>query len=139
MRQQPEERVRQQVVADLVERYQFPRAMIALECKLNQLPCVTKSKLLVNRRCDIVCFAKGEQDLFPILLIECKSGPLKISAFEQMISYNHYVGAHFGALVNETEVLFCPLQKTKSMGLEHSFCSYPDLMQRVKKEKIWIK
>ena len=129
MRQQPEEIVRQQLYRDLVDRWQFPPSMIALECKLSTLPHLRGTKGLVHRRCDMVCFAPDihpTESLFPLLLIECKAVSLNAKALEQMLAYNYFIGAYFGALANADGVLLgWRDQETQNFVLQETFLPYP--------------
>jgi hypothetical protein len=104
----PEELVRVQLLQYLVEKLGYPKSGIAVERELEALVAGNQTDLkLPKRRADIVCFAKGIEgsgELKPLLLIECKSVPLTQRMKNQVIGYNHYLGAPFVALVNQTEV-----------------------------------
>jgi hypothetical protein len=104
----PEERVRQRLVSYLVESLGYPRSLILTEQALHQLPHLRGSKAkLPLRRLDILCYASDihpEHALYPLLLIECKAVPLNSRTRQQVIGYNHYVGAHFLAIANAQEI-----------------------------------
>ncbi len=104
----PEECVRVQVLAHLVNDLGFPAGCIAIERELASMPHLQGvSHPLPLRRADIVCFAKktgGDKSLFPLLLIECKSVKLTRKMENQVVGYNHFLKADFVALVNQHEV-----------------------------------
>ena len=84
----PEERVRQSILLKMVQELGFPKGLISVE------------RAISSRRTDIVCYTPGMK---PLLLIECKAGPLEDSALNQALGYNEKIKAPFICLVNETE------------------------------------
>ena len=82
---------------------------------MSSLPGLTTTT--PNRRIDILCYAKNigsEDDLYPLLMIECKAIKLTEKALEQVAGYNHYVGAYFMGIANEEEfILFWKNPKGK--------------------------
>ncbi len=98
----PEELVRQGVLKKITEELGFPPSLIAIERDLRSLPhLVHFSGELPQRRIDIVCFGKNKEgSLFPLLLIECKKGPITKAARRQVLGYNSFVGASFVALAS---------------------------------------
>lgn len=104
----PEEIVRQSLVLQMTQSLGYPKALIAVEKELRQLPHLQQRKDLPRRRIDIVAFAHNihpQHPLFPLLLIECKAVPLSPKVATQAISYNDSVGAPFVAIANGTRVL----------------------------------
>lgn len=82
----------------------YPRELLVVEKKLSSLPHLQLKGDLPNRRADLLCFGKNihpDYALFPLLLIECKEGPVERQAEEQALGYNHYVQAPYVALANE--------------------------------------
>lgn len=100
----PEEIVRQKLLSMMVSDLGFPKDLIAVEKELSLLPHLKGKKGLPKRRSDVLCFAKGihqEYPLFPLLLIECKEGDLNQDAYEQALGYNHYVQAPYVGLAGK--------------------------------------
>lgn len=101
----PEERVRQELLHNMVTFLGYPKEMIAVEKSISEIPHVAFSKDQVPvRRMDVVCFGKNihpSWPLYPLMLIECKQeGKLK-GALDQILGYNHYVGAYFIAVATK--------------------------------------
>lgn len=104
----PEERIRVQLLCDLIDKLGYPPSCLAVEKELAQIPHL-RSMVgeLPQRRADIICFAKGihpTEELFPLLLIECKAVKLTSKMVNQIVGYNHYLKAPFIALVNLEEI-----------------------------------
>jgi hypothetical protein len=87
----PEEGVRQQLILKMIA-LGYPRGLISVE---KQIP---------GRRFDLVCYRKINEQLLPLLLVECKAGKLTAEAEKQVFGYNHSVGAPFVCLANESEI-----------------------------------
>lgn len=102
----PEERVRQRLLACMLHQLGYPKALIAVEKALAQMPHLQlQAGKMPDRRADILCFAKGIQShLFPLLLVECKAIPLTPKVINQVVGYNHFVQARYLAIANQTEV-----------------------------------
>jgi hypothetical protein len=104
----PEECVRVQLLYDLIQKLGFPQSHITVETELSQVPHLReKAHELPLRRADILCFAKGihpTESLYPLLVIECKSVKLTQKMVNQVVGYNHYLQAHYIALVNAEEI-----------------------------------
>lgn len=102
---QPEERVRQQLLSLMIQELGYPKSLIAVERGLAQMPHLQgKPGHLPDRRADILCFAKGEHGLVPVLLVECKAIPLTNKVINQVVGYNAHVQARYVAIANQTEV-----------------------------------
>ena len=79
----PEEIVRQSLLHYLVDNLGYP----------------------LERRADIICFAKGihpKFTLYPLLLIECKSVKLDGKVKNQVIGYNRFLRSYYIAIVNQS-------------------------------------
>jgi|LakMenE18May11ns_1017448.scaffolds.fasta_scaffold9807293_1 hypothetical protein len=105
----PEERIRQKLLAYMIEDLAFPASQIALEKALKQMPHLQlESRYAIpNRRADITCFAKGihsKHNLFPLLVVECKAVALNAKFLNQVLGYNHFLGAYFVCLANQQEI-----------------------------------
>lgn len=117
----PEEIVRQLWIKKMVYELGYPKELIAIEKELKTLPHL-EGKNIPDRRADIICFANKDH-LSPLLLVECKAGPLTPKAIEQALGYNLYVQAPYIALVNEEEI-YLSSQYNK---LKH-LLPYPELV-----------
>lgn len=104
----PEERIRVQLLCDLIEKLGYPSSGLAVEKELAQIPHLrSMGGKLPKRRADIICFAKGihpTEELYPLLLIECKALKLTSKMINQVVGYNHYLKACYIALVNHEEI-----------------------------------
>jgi hypothetical protein len=102
----PEERVRQRWLQWMIHELHYPKELLTVEKKLKELPHLF-GKAVPQRRVDILCYGKGIHPchlLYPMLMIECKDGELTDAAIDQVIGYNHHVGAYFVAVANLEEV-----------------------------------
>lgn len=105
----PEEIVRQQLLYKMTRELNYSPSSIVIEKSLTQLPhlALTPSQEIPKRRADIIIMAKGiheKFELYPLLLIECKSIKLTENVIRQVAGYNHYLKAHFIAIANETTI-----------------------------------
>lgn len=130
----PEERVRVQLLIDLVDKLGYPAGCLAVEKELSQIAHLRSlCGKLPQRRADIICFAKGihpTEELYPLLLIECKAVPLSNKMINQVAGYNHFLKAHYIALVNQHEIRtgwFDPL--TQSYRFVPYLPTYAQLMR----------
>src|SRR5579863_8219661 len=102
VRATPEERVRQRWIRRMTGELGYPRELLVVEKAMSELPHLALGEV-PDRRLDILCYGKGihpDYSLFPLLLLECKEGPLTTSAVNQVIGYNYYVKARGVAVVN---------------------------------------
>lgn len=110
----PEEKVRQKLLAYMIQELGYPRAYLAVEKELKLMPHLVHSSLEVpNRRADIICFGKNlhhQYPLFPFLMIECKAVPLTAKVLQQVVGYNHCVQARYIAIANQHEIRTGQLQ-----------------------------
>jgi hypothetical protein len=100
----PEERVRQQLIAYMVQERGFPADLLAVEKELRQMPHLQLTPhALPQRRADLLCFAKDihpHHSLYPLLLVECKAIPLNQKVLYQVAGYNHFIQAYFIAITD---------------------------------------
>jgi hypothetical protein len=99
----PEECVRQRLLKYMQEVCGFPASLIAVEKSLKEMPHLETMPDSLERRVDIVCFARDLHplhSLYPLLLVECKAVPLSAQAVHQAFGYNSQVGASFLLLAN---------------------------------------
>lgn len=105
----PEERIRQALVQHMVEALGYPASLMAVEKALSQMPHLARHPgRLPLRRADVVSFAVGihpHHSIFPLLLVECKALSLGQKAVDQVIGYNHFLGAPFVALADHQRVV----------------------------------
>jgi len=104
----PEEIIRQKLIACMTQQLGFPLSYLAVEKELRQMPHL---KLVNNkvpqRRADLICFSKEihpQHSLYPLLIVECKAVKLTLKVARQVAGYNHFVGAYFVAIANESDV-----------------------------------
>ena len=119
----PEEQVRQHWLRWMVQRLHYPKELLAVEKEIKELPHL-QGKSVPDRRVDILCYGKDvhpEHLLYPLLMIECKEGPLSDKALDQVIGYNHHVGALSIAVVNLRETRFGFFDEKNKRYVFHSF------------------
>jgi len=92
----PEERVRQNLIQQMLN-LEYPPGLIAIEKALEGLP---------ERRLDLLVYQKIDDQLRPLLLVECKAHALTQKAFDQLIGYNHHIRAPYLLLANQHELRF---------------------------------
>jgi hypothetical protein len=104
----PEERVRQALLAQMVDVLGFPRHTLLVEQELKALPHLARAKdPIPDRRADLICLAQGihpEFPLYPLLLIECKDKQIDQKAVDQVIGYNCFVRAPFLAIAAQGQI-----------------------------------
>lgn len=98
----PEERVRQTLLRKMVAELGYPKGLISVE---RGVGC---------RRADIVCYTK---EMSPLLLIECKAGPLNDAAIRQALGYNGKIKAPFVAIANANEAITFWFEGEKSVSV----------------------
>ena len=101
----PEEEVRQTLLSHLIENLGYPIGLISVEKELHSFGSQEKMSP-PKRRLDVLCYAKQNDTLTPLLLIECKAVKLTRKAINQVASYNRFVQAPFIAIANQEEVRF---------------------------------
>lgn len=131
----PEEVIRQKVIQKMIFELGFPKEMITVERELSGLGLKDVSKI-PNRRLDILCFAKNpEHGLLPLLLIECKKEKISKESLEQVLGYNHYVGASFIATIGINSSCFARVNKEgQIVKFMRNFLPYQELIKLVMQE-----
>ena len=128
IRATPEEKIRQKVLKILIEELFFPKEYIVVEKALSELPHL-KEKRVPKRRLDILCYFSVQDQLRPLLLIECKKGGLRNQALTQVSGYNYWVGAPFVAVANQECILLKYLDVVShEMVIKEGLPSYQDLI-----------
>lgn len=135
----PEELVRQKILKHMIQDLGFPPSLIAVEKALKHMPhlVVGNRQSIPDRRVDIISFGKGihpQFDLYPLLVVECKSVKLTPKVVSQVVGYNHFLNASFISIVNDQKMLtgwFDPMKKEYTY-IEH-IPLYEELLQVVKK------
>lgn len=107
----PEERVRRRLLKVLIEELGYPKSRLVVEKELALLPHLA-GQSVPKRRLDLLVY---DQSLSPLIVFECKAKGVTKAALEQVLGYNHVIGASFVAVVGEEEVLCCDASG-KSIG-----------------------
>ena len=103
----PEEIIRQALLQKMIGSLGYPVNLLAVEKNLLGLEHLQKSSVKLDRRADIICFAKDlhpEYMLYPLLMIECKKGALNQKAIDQIMGYNYHIKSYFVALANGKQI-----------------------------------
>lgn len=96
----PEERVRQEILVQLITRLGFPASHIVVERGL-----VFFGQHASHRRVDLLCYGLSPSGiLVPLLVVECKAAALNEKMLLQLLGYNAYINARCCALVNGKQV-----------------------------------
>lgn len=134
----PEEKVRQKLLHFMINELHFPEGLISLEQNLKKSTFSNKSFFSSEkRRCDILVFAKDihpEQELYPLLLIECKAHAINEDTLEQVKGYNEHIKAYFIAIANSDTIKTFWFNQEKQDYESVSFLpAYSELVQSVQK------
>lgn len=121
----PEEVIRQKWLLKMVKELQFPRELLVIERELKMLPHLQRfPHPLPSRRIDILAY---DRNTLPLLLIECKQGPLFDEALQQVLAYSTYVQPACVAIVNENQVISYHL--TSKQWDTKRLPSFPELVE----------
>ena len=122
----PEETVRQQVVAYLMNVLKVPADMLIVESHLAHY------KLNSKRRADIVIHAIDEEGLlFPIAIVECKAPGVGLgeSVGDQLCDYCNSLGADYAMMVNDSECFCFHYDSSKDQYVQiDRFPEYKDML-----------
>ncbi len=134
----PEEIVRQNLIAKMINDLNFPQNLIGVEKDLSQVFHLKNYDFTSQkRRADIICFAKNihpKYAVYPLLMIECKAHKLTKEVIEQVVGYNHFVKAYFVAVVNQSEIKTLWYNDKKEIYDSIDFLPpYEQLMNSIKK------
>ena len=112
----PEEWVRQQLLHRLVEQFDYPASLIAVEQSIT----VGEAK----KRCDAVVY---DRQMSPILIIECKAEtvPLTQKTLDQAVTYNRKLNVPYVLLHNGVQSICIHGNSTYTSGLPR----YTDLLR----------
>ena len=93
----PEEWVRQQLLHHMVEQLAYPSSLIGVEVAIKVGE--------VKKRCDAVVY---NQDLQPLMLIECKAETVSITqkTLDQALTYNRKLNVPYLILYNGLQMVF---------------------------------
>jgi len=128
----PEEIVRQRWTQRMVQELQFPAELLVIERELKMLPHLEQyPHPLPTRRVDVLSFGKNPHQVFPLLLIECKSEPLSQEALDQAVAYNTFVQAFYVAIVNQDQIRLRYNLSCKSCEIDR-LPSFTDLMEAIR-------
>ncbi len=120
----PEERVRQAVIAWMLDFGGYPQSLLCSEKRLLHVEDLGFDRAInaapvTLRRFDLLCFMRSDAGFKPLLLIECKAARLTDRTKKQALDYNYHVKAPFIALAGAQECLFAILQNSCSDGHPH--------------------
>lgn len=105
----PEEKVRQRLIAYMIDHLGFLPHTLLIEKELRQLPHIDPAlSQMPQRRFDLLVLEADihpQFPLYPLLVIECKAVKIKAKERRQLEGYNHYLRAPFICLVNDEEIL----------------------------------
>ncbi|HAB98496.1 MAG TPA: hypothetical protein DCE71_01580 [Parachlamydiales bacterium] len=118
----PEEIVRQRLLAHMIGPLGYPRGQIAVEKDFFSSG--------LQRRVDLVCFYPVKDFMKPLLLVECKAVSLTIAAENQLFGYNIQIGAPFLCLVNGVEIKML-WQEQNSMKSISFLPTYAQLIEKL--------
>lgn len=115
----PEEKVRQALIAYLVDMETIPKGLISVEAAV---------KGSANRyRSDIVIYDRGGE---PWMVVECKAPSISISqeGFNQLSRYNRFINAPFMMITNGADHFCCAVDAASGdLTFSNSFPHYPDV------------
>lgn len=126
----PEERVRQALLKKMIDELGFQKGLLCVEKNLDFFP--SNKSTFSKRRLDILAYAKGKLELFPLLLIECKAIPLNNEVVKQVVGYNHFIGARFMGIVNESAFKLMWNNKEGKLESIDFLPSYEELISLIK-------
>lgn len=123
----PEEIVRQSLIRKMIGELGFPKSLLAVEKEIDTLLAQEKG---LKKRLDLICYRPAKEGLAPLLVAECKAGPLTAEALRQALGYNASLGAPFVCLAGPSEIktLWREGTKMSSVGF---LPSYAQLMQAI--------
>ncbi len=123
-----EELIRQSWLHRMIKELSFPKEFLAVEKAVGSLPYLRQRfPQLPSRRIDILSFSKKRPHdvlsddpsfLYPLLLIECKNGPLSDQALDQVLSYNVFIEAPYVAVVNYDQIRLCYHHQTSRFEID---------------------
>lgn len=117
----PEERVRRRLLRVLVEELGYPKSRIVIEKELALLPHL-QGCIVPKRRLDLLVY---DQEFCPLIVFECKAKDVTQAALEQVLGYNHVIGAPFVSVVGEENALCCDASGKSIGGLK----GYQELLE----------
>jgi len=117
----PEEWVRQNFIAYLVQVKNFPKGLISIEKKVDVNS--------MNQRTDIVVYDRSAN---PLIIIECKSTDVKLTdkVFEQIARYNKTIKAKYLIVTNGLTHYCCKMNyKTQSWEFTTEIPDYKSISE----------
>ncbi len=129
-----EEEIRQDLLKKMVEEWGFPLSLLGVEKELASLPHlqILPSAEIPKRRVDIIAFARHlhpQYPLYPLLIIECKAIKLSRRFLDQVVGYNHRIGAPFLAAANGEQFLLGSFEEEKGrFHFEERYATYQELL-----------
>ncbi|MDA8773663.1 type I restriction enzyme HsdR N-terminal domain-containing protein [Chlamydiia bacterium] len=110
----PEEKVRQDLIDQLVSKHGFPQSTIVVEKK------VLKHDLNLQNRFDLLVYTKDSStQMRVLLLIECKAKKPTQDGLYQLLGYNSHIKAPFVALAWDKGFIYCNTQNPDAQWQTH--------------------
>lgn len=116
----PEEWVRQQLLHRLVEQFDYPASLIAVEQSIT----VGEAK----KRCDAVVY---DRQMSPILIIECKAETVALTqkTLDQAVTYNRKLSVPHLMLFNGPQLIFVTISSNGTYHQSQRCPRYTDLLR----------
>ena len=116
----PEEWARQQLLHSLVEQFDYPASLIAVE----QAITVGEAK----KRCDAVVY---DRQMNPILIIECKAETVALTqkTLDQAVTYNRKLNVPYLLLYNGPQLIFVTILSNGTYHQSQRCPGYTDLLR----------
>lgn len=118
----PEERVRQRVIAWMLDFGHYPESLLCSEKQLSHFETMGFDQTNDSsirpplRRFDLLCLMRSESGFKPLILVECKAIGLSNRAKKQALDYNYHIKAPFVALAGGDECVFAILIDKRPSG-----------------------
>lgn len=129
----PEECIRQQTLQLLYDKG-FPKSLISVEISLKEVS-MDKQNIPPNRRIDILTSYVNQNEILPLVLIECKSIKISYLHISQLTTYNYWIKSPFVAIANPDGIYLFQCNKEKLLPIENINWNYNSLLSLRKEIK----
>lgn len=116
----PEEWVRQQLLHSLVEQFDYPASLIAVE------QAITVGE--ARKRCDAVVY---DRQMCPLMIVECKAETVALTqkTLDQAVTYNRKLQVPYLLLYNGPQLIFVNLLPDGTYHQSQRCPRYADLLR----------